>query len=132
MQQGGRRTSPSDRTTYLGDVRPKPVDWKTRAALEEAERRLGYRLTVVQGSYNPGGVRQSAGTHDGGGVVDLLAWDWQRKVRVLRSVGFAAWYRPAISGLWGAHIHAVLIDHGRLSAAAAAPRWRRTAPVATG
>ena len=46
-----------DRTTY-GDVRPKPVDWKTRAALEAAERRLGYRLTVVQGSYNPGGVRQ--------------------------------------------------------------------------
>ena len=110
---------PFDRTTY-GDVRPKPVDWKTRAALEEAERRLGYDLTVVQGSYNPGGVRQSGGTHDGGGVVDLLAWDWQRKVRVLRSIGFAAWYRPAISGLWGAHIHAVLIDHGRLSSSAAA------------
>lgn len=108
-----------DRTTY-GDVRPKPVDWKTRAALEAAERRLGYRLTVVQGSYNPGGVRQSGGTHDGGGVVDLLAWDWQRKVRVLRSIGFAAWYRPAISGLWGAHIHAVLIDHGKLSSSAAA------------
>ncbi|WP_345528390.1 glycoside hydrolase family 25 protein [Nocardioides endophyticus] len=108
-----------DRTTY-GDVRPKPVDWKTRAALEAAERRLGYRLTVVQGSYNPGGVRQSGGTHDGGGVVDLLAWDWRRKVRVLRSIGFAAWYRPAISGLWGAHIHAVLIDHGKLSASAAA------------
>jgi GH25 family lysozyme M1 (1,4-beta-N-acetylmuramidase) len=110
---------PFDRTTY-GDVRPKPVDWKTRAALEAAERRLGYRLTVVQGSYNPGGVRQSGGTHDGGGVVDLLAWDWQRKVRVLRSIGFAAWYRPAISGLWGAHIHAVLIEHGKLSASAAA------------
>ena len=110
---------PFDRTTY-GDVRPKPVDWKTRAALEAAERRLGYRLTVVQGSYNPGGVRQSGGTHDGGGVVDLLAWDWQRKVRVLRSIGFAAWYRPAISGLWGAHIHAVLIDHGKLSSSAAA------------
>ncbi len=107
------------RTTF-GDVRPKTVDWKTRAALEEAERRLGYPLTVVQGSYNPGGVRQSGGTHDGGGVIDLLAWDWQRKVRVLRSIGFAAWYRPAISGLWGAHIHAVLVDHGRLSTAAAA------------
>ncbi len=57
----------------------------------------------------------SAGTHDGGGVVDLIPFDWQRKVRVLRSIGFAAWHRPAISGLWNEHIHAVLIDHGRLS-----------------
>lgn len=110
---------PFSRTTY-GDVRPKTVDWKTRSALEEAERRLGYRLTIVQGSYNAGGVRQSAGTHDGGGVVDLLAWDWKHKVRVLRAIGFAAWYRPAVPGLWGAHIHAVLVDHGRLSASAAA------------
>lgn len=110
---------PFSRTTY-GDVRPKTVDWKTRSALEEAERRLGYRLTIVQGSYNAGGVRQSAGTHDGGGVVDLLAWDWKRKVQVLRAIGFAAWYRPAVPGLWGAHIHAVLVDHGRLSASAAA------------
>lgn len=109
---------PFELTTF-GDQTPKKVDWKTRAALEVAERRLGYPLTVVQGSYNAGGVSQSAGTHDGGGVVDLLAWDWQRKVRVLRSIGFAAWYRPAIKGLWGAHIHAVMIDHGRLSASAA-------------
>ncbi len=107
------------RTTF-GDVRPKTVDWKTRAALEEAERRLGYRLTIVQGSYNAGGVSQSAGTHDGGGTVDLLAWDWQRKVRVLRTIGFAAWYRPTVPGLWGAHIHAVLVDHGRLAPSAAA------------
>ena len=105
--------------TTFGDGTPKKVDWKTRAALEEAERRLGYRLTVVQGSYNAGGVSASAGTHDNGGVVDLLAWDWRRKVRVLRAIGFAAWYRPAIKGLWGAHIHAVLIDHGRLAASAA-------------
>ena len=105
--------------TTFGDGTPKQVDWKTRSALEEAERRLGYPLTIVQGSYNSGGVSASAGTHDGGGVVDLLAWDWQRKVRVLRAIGFAAWYRPAIQGLWGAHIHAVLVDHGRLSASAA-------------
>jgi GH25 family lysozyme M1 (1,4-beta-N-acetylmuramidase) len=106
--------------TQFGDTNPKKVDWKTRAALEEAERRLGYRLTVVQGSYNNGRVGASGGTHDGGGVVDLLAWDWRRKVTVLREIGFAAWYRPTRPGLWGAHIHAVLIDHGRLDASAAA------------
>ncbi|WP_372728201.1 GH25 family lysozyme [Nocardioides sp.] len=109
---------PFELTTF-GDVGPKRVDWKTRAALAEAERRLGYPLTIVQGSYNRGGVAASGGTHDGGGVVDLKSWDWQRKVRVLRSIGFAAWYRPTVSGLWGAHIHAVLIDHGRLSSSAA-------------
>jgi GH25 family lysozyme M1 (1,4-beta-N-acetylmuramidase) len=105
--------------TEFGDVRPKKVDWKTRAALEEAERRLGYRLTVVQGSYNNGKVKASGPTHDGGGVVDLLAWDWRRKVRVLREVGFAAWHRVERPGLWGEHIHAVLIEHGRLDPSAA-------------
>ena len=72
--------------TTFGDGTPKRVDWKTRAALEEAQALLGYPLTVVQGSYHQG-VSASAGTHDGGGVVDLLAWDWQRKVKALRKVG---------------------------------------------
>ena len=105
--------------TAFGDGNAKRVDWKTRAALEQAQALLGYPLTVVQGSYNSGGVSASAGTHDGGGVVDLLAWDWQRKVRALRTVGFAAWYRAPVRGLWGAHIHAVLIDHGKLAPVAA-------------
>lgn len=109
---------PFELTTF-GDRNPKKVDWKTRVALEEAERLLGYPLTVVQGSYNAGGVSQSAGTHDGGGAVDLLPYDSGRKVRVLRSIGFAAWYRPTIRGLWNAHVHAVMIDHGRLSPSAA-------------
>jgi GH25 family lysozyme M1 (1,4-beta-N-acetylmuramidase) len=106
--------------TEFGDRNPKVVDWKTRAALEEVERRLGYRLTVVQGSYNNGRVRASGPTHDGGGVVDLLAWDWRRKVRVLREVGFAAWYRADRPGSWSAHIHAILIGHERLDPSAAA------------
>jgi GH25 family lysozyme M1 (1,4-beta-N-acetylmuramidase) len=105
---------------------PKPVlrdgrqvDWLTDAALRECERRLGYPLTVVQG-HNPGGVKASAGTHDRWGVIDLKPWDWERKVRILRAVGFAAWHRPAIAGLWPEHIHAVLIDHPDLAPAAAA------------
>jgi GH25 family lysozyme M1 (1,4-beta-N-acetylmuramidase) len=106
--------------TEFGDRNPKVVDWMTRAALEEVERRLDYRLTVVQGSYNNGRVKASGPTHDGGGVVDLLAWDWRRKVRVLREVGFAAWYRPDRPGSWSAHIHAVLIGHPRLDPSAAA------------
>lgn len=107
---------PYDRTTYDG----KTVDWLTRAALEDTAKRLGYDLTVVQGSYNTGGVSASAGTHDGGGVIDLAPADWQRKVAEMRRTGFAAWHRPAIAGLWSEHIHCVLIGNRKLAPAAKA------------
>ncbi|HEX5089433.1 MAG TPA: glycoside hydrolase family 25 protein [Nocardioides sp.] len=107
---------PFEKTTF-GDIGPKVVDWKTRAALEEAERLLGYRLTIVKGSYNTTDDA-SKGTHDKGGVVDLRPFDHERKVQVLRSIGFAAWRRLPSEGPWKEHIHAVLIDHGNLSAAA--------------
>src|SRR4051812_21208674 len=109
---------PFERTEF-GDIGPKVVDWKTRAALEEAERRLGYPLTVVQGSYHTT-TKASAGTHDKGGVVDLTPFDHERKVQVLRSIGFAAWHRLPSEGPWKEHVHAVLVDHGNLSAAAKA------------
>lgn len=92
----------------------KKVDALTDAALKRAEKRLGYTLTITQGSYNTT-VAASKGTHDGGGVVDLMPWDRERKVRALRAVGFAAWFRPAIPGLWPAHIHAVHIGHAKLA-----------------
>ncbi|NUR79085.1 MAG: hypothetical protein HOQ21_01370 [Dermatophilaceae bacterium] len=107
---------PYDRTTYGG----KTVDALTRAALDDTAERLGYPLTILQGSFNAGGVAASAGTHDGGGAVDLAPYDWERKVLELRRTGFAAWHRPAIPGLWGEHIHAVLIGDRLLSAGAKA------------
>lgn len=108
---------PYDLTTYGG----KRVDWLTRAALEAAAKNLGYDLTVTQGSYNAGGVAASAGTHDGGGVVDLNGtFQADRKVRELRRVGFAAWHRTPSQGNWGHHIHAVLIGNERMSAGARA------------
>lgn len=104
-----------ERVTFHG----KTVDRWTMAALLEAERQLGYELTIVQGSYN-NSVSASAGTHVGGGVVDLAPWDWKNKVRVLRELGFAAWHRTPSQGPWGEHVHAVLI--GNTSAAASALR----------
>ena len=97
----------------------KLMDYETAAFIMAAEARLGYDLTIVQGCYNPGGVKASAGTHDGGGVFDLAPWDWQRKVRVCRELGAAAWHRTAIPGLWGEHIHVVIRNHPTLSLAAA-------------
>lgn len=105
---------PYDRTTHDG----KTVDWLTKAALMAAEAELGYELSITQGSYNAGGVAQSAGTHDLGGVVDLRAWDWENKVRVLRKVGFAAWHRTPSQGPWPEHCHAVLIGNEKLAPSA--------------
>lgn len=108
---------PYDLTTYDGNT----VDWLTRAALEATAERLGYDLTVTQGSYNKGGVAASAGTHDGGGVVDLNGtFEADRKVRELRRTGFAAWHRTPAQGDWPHHVHAVLIGNARLSAGARA------------
>jgi hypothetical protein len=107
---------PYAKTTYDG----RTVDWLTRAALEDTARRLGYDLTLHQGSYNAGGVTASAGTHDGGGAVDLAPWDHERKVLELRRTGFMAHYRPELwrdgRRVWGAHIHAGLLGNRKASA----------------
>ena len=99
--------------------RGKTFDRYTMEALKVAERRLGYELTVHQGSYNTS-VGASAGTHAGGGAVDLAPYDAARKLRVLKNIGFAAWYRPALPGVWGPHIHAILIGNAKMSPQAAA------------
>lgn len=87
--------------------------------LKEVERRLGYELTIYQGSYNAGGVAQSAGTHDGGGAVDVWAREPENVVRVMRQVGFAAWIRNPEQGDWNWHIHGIAIADKQMSAGAA-------------
>jgi peptidoglycan hydrolase-like protein with peptidoglycan-binding domain len=96
------------------------VDARTEAMLEEAEAALGRTLTLDQGSYNPGGDPTSAGTHDGGGVVDINVKGMTAKTRrsvakALRIVGFAAWVRNPNQGDWPWHIHAVAISDTDLS-----------------
>lgn len=66
---------------------------------------------VVQGSYNKGGVSASAGTHDGGGALDLSVYGMtprQKKFHVKqgRLAGFMAYYRAPLPGVWNEHIHA--------------------------
>ena len=101
------------KTTYDG----KTVDKKTLHFIKEMEARLGYNLTITQGSYNTG-VGASAGTHSGGGALDLAAYDWKNKVKVAADLGAAAWYRPYIPGLWGAHVHLIIRKHGNLPSVA--------------
>src|SRR5262245_2743106 len=105
-----------ERFTFRG----KTLDRLTIAALLAAEKELGYENTIVQGSYNTG-VGASAGTHDGGGAVDLVWFDIKRKNRALRGAGcFAGWPRPTLPGVWSAHYHGILIGNDRASSGAKA------------
>ncbi|MEU8194377.1 peptidoglycan-binding protein [Microbispora amethystogenes] len=99
------------------------VDTRTRNMLVEAERLLGRDLVLLQGSYNRGGDPTSAGTHDGGGVVDISVEGMRSATRVavvraLRRVGFAAWVRNPDQADWPWHIHAAAINDTDLSSQA--------------
>ncbi|WP_030512181.1 peptidoglycan-binding domain-containing protein [Microbispora rosea] len=99
------------------------VDTRTRNMLAEAKRLLGRDLVLLQGSYNRGGDPTSAGTHDGGGVVDISVKGMNSAariaaVRALRRVGFAAWLRNPDQDDWPWHIHAAAVNDTDLSSQA--------------
>lgn len=114
-----RLLSPGTRTTYQGF----PVNTRTRAMLVAAQSRCGLTFTVEQGSYSPAVDPTSAGTHDGGGALDLDAERLSASQRLtavtaLRAVGFAAWLRTPSQGNWPLHLHAIAISDTDLSAPA--------------
>ena len=89
-----------------------------------------FRNALVQGSYNPGAVEASFGTHDGGGAVDLsvrepitrnvMIDEIPLMLRALRVAGYAAWLRDTDELYTGSpiHIHAIAIGDRELSDAA--------------
>lgn len=98
-------------------------DLRTTVMIVAAEK-IGGPLKVTQGGFNAGGVKASAGTHDRAGVVDfsvrgLTLAQINRRVRALRTVGFAAWHRFPSEGPWGQHIHAVAVGCDNLAPVAA-------------
>jgi len=108
--------TPGTRTTHQGH----PVNTRTLAMLRAAQGRCGVALVVEQGSYSPALDPTSAGTHDGGGALDLDAErltsrQRQAAVTALRNVGFAAWLRTPAQGDWPLHIHAVAVSDTDLS-----------------
>jgi LysM repeat protein len=105
------------RTTYGG----KTVNERTKVMLQAAARQFGGPFALTQGSYNRG-VSASAGTHDGGGVVDIsvnnmTAARRQEAVQCLRRAGFAAWLRTPSQG-FAYHIHACAIGDREMASAA--------------
>jgi primosomal replication protein N len=114
-----RVITPGSRVAFRGFT----VNTRTRSMLLEAERLLGRTLVITQGSYNPGGDPDSAGTHDGGGALDISVSGMTTTtrtnvVRQLRVVGFAAWLRTPSQGSWPYHIHAIAISDTDMSPAA--------------
>jgi hypothetical protein len=85
---------------------------------------------VTQGSYNPGQVTASFGTHDGGGAVDIAVTNLRTgavlrnelpdAIRALRTAGFAAWVRETNELYRGSviHIHAIAIGDREIAPAA--------------
>ncbi|MFE6223041.1 peptidoglycan-binding protein [Streptomyces sp. NPDC057854] len=113
------------RVTYGG----KRVNQRTKVMLERAAADFGWAITLTQGSYNPGGVAASAGTHDGGGVVDisvsgLTPAQRNELVQCLRRAGLVAWLR--VPPAFDYHIHAVAIGDREMSPAARSQiqQWR--------
>jgi hypothetical protein len=100
----------------------RTLNTRTKAMLVAAEGKAGFQVTLTQGSYNAGGVDASAGTHDGGGAMDISvsgmsSTNRNNLLKALRNVGFAAWYRTPAQG-FDYHIHAMAISDPDLSSGA--------------
>jgi hypothetical protein len=96
------------------------MDARTRDMVVAARVVCDAPLEITQGCYNNGAVAASAGTHDGGGAVDiraktLTAAQVGEAVSILRKVGFAAWHRLEIKNVWPEHIHCIAIGCPDLS-----------------
>lgn len=104
------------RVTYGG----RTVNVRTKILLERTRVALGgkHEIPLFQGSYNKG-VKASAGTHDGGGCVDIntSGYNVNALLRELRKAGFAAWYRTPAEG-FSYHIHACAIGDREMASIA--------------
>lgn len=99
----------------------KTVNVRTRTMLQRAEVIQDRKYYLVQGSYNKG-VAASAGTHDGGGCVDISVSGMsnatmQATCQALRKAGFAAWHRTPSQG-FSHHIHACAIGDVQMASIA--------------
>lgn len=101
------------RTTWSG----KTINQRTKDMLTTVQNASGISISLTQGSYNAGGVAASAGTHDGGGVVDVNSTSTVL-LKALRQAGFCAWIRTPAEG-FAYHTHCVAIGDREMSDSAA-------------
>jgi hypothetical protein len=93
------------------------LDERSADMMDEVARLCsGIIIDPTQGSYS-GGVSASAGTHDGGGAIDIAAEDLPQSHRdkivyEMRRVGWAAWHRTPDQSDWPHHIHGIAVQPG--------------------
>ncbi len=114
-------TAPGPRTPYSGVT----LNARTIAMLKEAGRLRGCTYDVTKGSFT-GPDGSSAGTHAGGGAIDVSVSRGgcgtpHAMVTALTKVGFAAWYRHTGSYVNNKHIHAIAISDLDMSTESAFP-----------
>jgi hypothetical protein len=115
--------------TFDGDDAYERVGWRTVilnkrtvAGMLAVEKQLGRQVdSVPQGSYNESND-PSAGTHDGGGAIDIYDDALDKIEQAMRAVGFAAWHRPSQPPPpdgWGkAHCHGIMLADKEMSSEA--------------
>ena len=120
------KTDPYKKVQFRGVT----LDNRTLSALRWAEKRYiavapkkRSLFRLGQGSYSNGSL--SAGTHSGGGAVDIMFAGLTKKqqyatVKWLRKAGFAAWARTGPGWVGNEHAHAILRGHRNAHPAAKA------------
>lgn len=123
-----------DTTAPAGGVSPIAfrgvrVNERTKTLIERAEfimeNKLGHKdfqFSISQGSFSSS-VGASAGTHDGGGALDIRTSGLPKKtvddmVKAMRQAGFAAWSRGRGFDSFTPHIHAIAIGDASSSSGA--------------
>jgi hypothetical protein len=130
VEPSGCQRPPDDYTRVV--VNGSILNYRTLAMLKHAQDLYGGTIdfagwAITQGSYNPGKITASFGTHDGGGAVDIavrsprtgaiLTNELDAAIRSLRIAGFAAWVRE-VGELYPnspIHIHAIAVGDAELS-----------------
>jgi hypothetical protein len=124
LNQGGSMRTPYGRTGFRGVA----LNWRTAEMLVVAEKKISTApVELSQGSWS--NAATSAGTHSGGGALDVRASkggkaftrDQLDEIQLeLRRIAFAAWVRNPTQGDWPYHVHAIAIGDRDMSDAAAA------------
>lgn len=102
------------------------LDQRSADMMTEVDRLLPHiPIYPSQGSWS--GADASAGTHSGGGAIDVTGLDaaqCDELVATMRRVGWAAWHRTPEQSDWVRHVHGIAVqpggewDRGCLSGAA--------------
>ena len=93
------------------------VDDRTAKMLDELAAISGkIYINPTQGSYSTS-ISASAGTHSGGGAVDLMhpSWsvaDYDTVAKLSRKIGFAGWHRTPQQSNWPRHCHLIAVQRG--------------------